>query len=207
MPFFEGRLQHGESAVYIEVARCLEVAFLSGVVAMTESEFKSSPAHSDTMSLLKAIWHLQIDWVSFLLWPCVFSLNMILPLYLSAEVTKQHGKTGVFTATLLLLAVGVIFSLCKPSATRIVILGSAVLALTQAFPVIQLVTGGLAYAFAVSLSLAEDVSDTPQITSELGGFLVTMLVGSVLLACASALGCVLARFAPDQWFRGDTESQ
>jgi hypothetical protein len=156
----------------------------------------------------------RIDGLAFAAWPAVFGLNMVLPLFFSTVVTEHHGRFGLCIASFVLLAGG--WALCAVSAStaRKVILGAALVAVTQFFPVLQIIAGSVSMGIAQSFQLVEggggdpdlDEQDIPQITSELGGFIVTMLVGGILLTCASLIGLALGPVLPERWLKSNAKA-
>ena len=156
----------------------------------------------------------RIDGPAFLAWPIVFGLNMVLPLLFSGEVTKRHGQLGLCIAALVLLVGGWVLCAWSGSTARKLILGSALVALTQVLPLLQIIAGSVSISIAQSFQLVEggggdpdlDEQFMPQITSELGGFVVTMLVGAILLTCASLIGLALGLALPARWFKPHSQA-
>jgi hypothetical protein len=144
-----------------------------------------------------------LDAVAFVAWPVVFGLNMIVPLAFGWDLARDHGRMGVCIAALFLLVAGWILCLRQRSIARKLILGATVTALSQFFPVFQFLAGIVAFAIAVSLGVAADGSDDGpiEITSELGGFVVTVLVGGMLLIGAAITGLLLGLVLPYSWFQ------
>jgi hypothetical protein len=132
-------------------------------------------------------------------------MNMALPLLFGLEVTRHHGLIGMCVASLLMLIVGWLFCMLKPAAARKLVLGSLAVALTQVFPILQIIAGSISIGIAQSLHLAMQGGDDPEfgiagINNELGGFVVTMFVGIILLSCAGMAGLVLGQVLPAKWF-------
>lgn len=141
-----------------------------------------------------------LDRNAFIMWAIVFGLNMVLPLLFSVEVTQHHGRFGMGAASLVLLIAGWVLCALSARTARKLILGAVIVALTQFFPILQIVAGSVSMGIAASIQQADggggdsgrDEVGFPEITSELGGFMVTMLVGGILLAFASIIGFVVS---------------
>ncbi len=138
----------------------------------------------------------RVDRVAFITWPIVFGLNMIVPLLFGLAITYEHGRIGLCAASGLLLAAGWLLCYASPPAARRLILGSAVLAFTQFLPIIQIFAGMIAISVVGSDPLFEEGPDV----TELAGFAMTFIVGTILLALAGGLGVLLGFVFPRSWF-------
>jgi hypothetical protein len=126
----------------------------------------------------------EIDYFSFCCWPFALALNLIVPLMLAWSITDKHGRIGMFSGIGLILAGGWIVCFYYPSIARRMI-GSAVFtAITQVFPIPQMIAGMIALSVVERLeaNLQDDVDrGFVLIFTELGGFVATMIVGAFLL--------------------------
>jgi hypothetical protein len=77
----------------------------------------------------------------------------------------------------------------RPHIAWKLIAGSGIFAVTQFFPILQIIAGALALELAatVGLPIFENASGVQEITSPLAGFVVTLLVGCMLMALAAAI--------------------
>ena len=141
----------------------------------------------------------RIDRVAFITWPIVFGLNMIVPLLFGLAITYEHGRIGLCVASGLLLAGGWLLCYASPPAARRLIVGSAVFAFTQFFPIIQLIAGMI----AISVTGSEGGFDEGPVVTEFTGFAMTLVVGTILLAFAGGLGVLLGFVLPRRWFNPD----
>jgi hypothetical protein len=143
---------------------------------------------------------MEIDGLAFAAWPIVFGLNLVIPLLLGWDMTREHGRIGVFLAAALLLTSGWAVCYARPSVARRLILGSTLTALSQLFPILQIVAGCIAVAVADSFALlGHGGHGGPAQFSEPGGFIVTLLVGCILLTFAGTTGWVLGLLLPKRW--------
>lgn len=127
------------------------------------------------------------------LWPILFGANMVIPLMAGMELLDVAGFYGVALATLLLLVSGWSLFVIWPALAVRVSAGSIVTALLQFFPILHFVIGIIAFSITVQLGHASDFKDDsgPKITSEVGGFLITFIMGSILLFTATGIGTLL----------------
>ena len=179
---------------------------------MTNPENPYRAPESDTTA--GAIRSGDLDRNAFITWAIVFGLNMVLPLLFSVELTQHHGRLGMCAASLVLLIAGWVLCALSARTARKLILGAAIVALTQFFPILQIVTGSVSMGIAASFQLADggggdldpDEGGFPEITSELGGFMVTILVGGILLTFASLIGLVLSLVFPQRSLKPDVNA-
>lgn len=118
---------------------------------------------------------------------------MVIPLMAGMELLDEAGVYGVALATLLLLVSGWALFVLWPALAVRVSVGSIVTALLQFFPILHFVIGIIAFSIALQLGHATDFTDDsgPKITSEVGGFLITFIMGSTLLLLATGIGTLL----------------
>lgn len=132
------------------------------------------------------------------MWPVVFLLNMIVPTLFGWQITREGGRLGMSAATALLLISGWWVCFIQPSNGRMLVLGAAILSLSQLFPVIQMVAGMVALAMCGFGINEDDGAMRP--VSEAGGFLITLIVGGILICLAAIVGLCLGWLLPQQWF-------
>ena len=108
----------------------------------------------------------------------------------------------LFLSGLVVLAGGWTLCYVSPPVARRLIVGGMMTAVSQVFPILHLILGVIALGIAGRLGSATPGDDVPidKISSELGGFFVTLLVGGGLLICAGAIGLVLGWLLPARWF-------
>ena len=94
----------------------------------------------------------------------------------------------------------------QPSIARKLILGSTVIAFSQMYPILQIIAGFVALGVAGGVGLVEDGEFMEQVSSELGGFVVTLLVGCILLIGATTIGLCLGLVMPHSWFQPAAET-
>ena len=128
-----------------------------------------------------------------IVWPFIFGANMIIPLLVGWEMIAEVGAIGAGLASLLLLLLGwVLFYVWPAFATRMSI-GAIFTAILQVFPIVHFIFGLIAFGITVELGQAIDISDDsgPGITTELGGFLITSLMGLMLLLLSLGFGVLV----------------
>ncbi|MEX1222975.1 MAG: hypothetical protein WEA31_00360 [Pirellulales bacterium] len=164
----------------------------------------ASPESSDASAAQDGRIARRIDTFAVFAWPIVFGVNLIVPALFGAEVTDEQGALGMMAACIMWLVLG--WSLCllhAPFARRLIV-GSVLTALSQVFPIIHLIAGMFAIdiATALGLHLGQD-HPVGNVTSEFGGFFVTLLVGGILIACAVVAGLVAGVVLPSRWMDGN----
>ncbi len=139
---------------------------------------------------------------SYVAWLFVFAINMAVPLYFSHPVTEYHGRLGLLFGALLLLALGYYICAVNRRFSSALIVGGAIIAITQVFPVIQIIAGmlGMTVGKAMGLASLGDDHGVPQITTEEGGFIVTLVTGGILMAAAACSGMLLRLVTPAHWW-------
>lgn len=155
-----------------------------------------SPTSIDTGASPTSDAPRRVDRVAFITWPIVFGLNMIVPLLLGLAITYEHGRIGLCAASGLLLAAGWLLCYASPPAARRLILGSAVFAFTQFFPILQIIAGMV----AISVTGNDPLFDEGSGITEFAGFAITLIVGVILLTLAGGLGVLLGFVFPRRWF-------
>ncbi|MBW3600364.1 MAG: hypothetical protein KY475_24250 [Planctomycetes bacterium] len=138
-----------------------------------------------------------IDKFAIIAWPVVFGLNIIIPAWFGWAVTGEHGRIGLCLASALFLASGWVLCYVRPAITRRLILGALVFAPSQFIPVVQIVAGIIAFIIAGALGLTGPDNDEP--TGEFGGFVITFIVGGILLMFAGVIGWIVGLILPQSW--------
>lgn len=126
----------------------------------------------------------------FIVWPIVFALNLIVPLLFGGQLVRENGMIGLSVAVGFFLIAGWYVCYASPAVARRLLVGSSITAITQLFPVIQLIAGILALGAVSTLGLSVDDGDLGigQISNDAGAFLATMITGSIIAAVAMLFG-------------------
>lgn len=159
----------------------------------------ASPESSDASAAQDGRIARQIDKFAVIAWPIVFGLNMIVPAMLGWNMTREQGRMGMFAASGVLLALGWWVCLVKNALARRLIVGSLLTALSQFVPVLQIGAGVAAVALASQLELADIGFANAENVTELGGFVITFVVGGILIACAGIAGLIAGLVLPQRW--------
>jgi hypothetical protein len=111
----------------------------------------------------------------------------------------------MFLALLALYGFGCVLCFFRPAAARTLIAGSIITGMSQLFPILHLLAGAVALGITAHFGMAVIGADThiDHFTSEVGGWLATVLVGAMVLLCAWALGLVLRLLLPGRWLRAN----
>lgn len=128
-------------------------------------------------------------------WLFVFTLNLILPLAFGMTVARGSARYGVAIAALVLLVVGLLFCSVRRKFARIAVVGGALIALTQFFPLLQVVAGLISVGIASNLEqglglVPANVAENPAdfagtcVWSGVGGFAATLTTGGLLMGAA-----------------------
>lgn len=133
-------------------------------------------------------------------WTAVFLLNMPIPLLLGGEVTKNHGRFGMFVAAATLLLLGGWFCVSQRKLGWSLAIGGVPIALSQLVPFLQMIAGIVALSIGEFFQQIENKDDAlPQVVGEPGGFLLTIVTGSLLMGAALALGLLMRALMPTRW--------
>jgi hypothetical protein len=131
-----------------------------------------------------------------LTWVVVYVTNSIVPLYLGLMLTANAGRLGMFFALGLLLAL--VYRVISIS-SRVEVafeVGGWVVAVSQFFPLLQVIAGGIGMVVTRTMGQATDgYRPLIYVQSELGGFVATILTGSILISVALSIGLLF------QWIR------
>jgi hypothetical protein len=137
--------------------------------------------------------------LTYVAWVFVFAVNMALPLLLSASVTREHGTLGMSVAALLLLALGCFICATRRKLATTLIGGGVLVGLSQLFPALHIIAGMIGMTLAQALGLADNGGNdgrSPLIINEYGGFVVTFVTGSILMAVAACTGMLIRFVTP-----------
>jgi hypothetical protein len=139
-------------------------------------------------------------------WTAVFLLNLPIPLLFAWDIGVLHGAVGMAAALIVAGLCGGWVCVLKPKFGFPLVVGGAVVALSQFFPALQLIAGAIAIAIGEMLGQVKPGRGDAvgQIASEAGGFLVTMITGLLLLTAAFAVGWPVQFLLPARWRRGPT---
>jgi len=139
--------------------------------------------------------------ILLIIWPFIFMANMILPMLFGWDLLDKAGSIGVLCATLALLIPGWLLIAIWPAAGKRLIVGAILMTLLQFFPVLHIILGVVAFEVTAYLGQATEMNDlqSASIDTELGGFIITMLVGSGLLAIATGMGTILYLILPKRF--------
>ncbi len=126
-------------------------------------------------------------------WPIVLAANLIVPLILGLEVTREGGRRGMGLAITLVWLMGhLACARSKAIAPRLVI-GGFFVGLSQLYPVLQVMAGMVALDIVSQTSMVGlNLIDMQYRLTELGGFLTTFLMGGQLVFAAILSGFAVA---------------
>lgn len=128
---------------------------------------------------------------------CIF--NLPVPLQVAWPMTESSGRIGMSIATVTLMAGGCwICANVRKKGVHLVT-GGVVVALSQILQVAQLVAAGasLVLGRALGLFAIQDDGFGGDVTSELGGFFITLSTGSLLMMLSAGSGFLLSKFILD----------
>ena|SRR5215469_8051735 len=119
-------------------------------------------------------------------WLTVFALNVIVPLLIGLGVTTSGGRIGMLLAMLVLLALG--FWICARAREVgfALVVGGVAVALSQVFPILQVMAGIFGFALAESIGLSGPRGGDLETLA--AGFAVTLATGGLLAAASLAAG-------------------
>lgn len=123
----------------------------------------------------------------WVIWIGVFAANLIVPLWRGWGVVEERGAIGMC------LGIGSCFFVATYAAIEryewlrfALPFGGTIVAASQIFPVLQMIAGFAGLLVASLLGQAD--RELLSVTSELGGFAVTIVTGGLLLTAAFGIG-------------------
>jgi hypothetical protein len=133
-------------------------------------------------------------------WLAVFAFNLIVPLFMGWGMTERQGRTGMVLAILVILASGLWICRSARQLGFALVVGGVAVALSQVFPILQVMAGILGFALANGIGLVADIptpaGDALNADTVVAGFVVTMTTGGLLLAASIVAGLAIRAVLP-----------
>jgi len=130
-------------------------------------------------------------------WCFVLLANIIVPMLFCAMLTNDDARLGVLVAVICFILAGGLVGL-QWNQTQVVLLrGGVITALLQMVPVLQIIAGLVAVQVCSDLGLATaNTDDHPlgNLETMLGGFVCTLVSGTLILLVALIAGGLLSFF-------------
>ena len=169
---------------------------------MDENNPYEAPSHAVHTPLPAANKSARAARFTYISWVFVFALNMAVPLLFSSSLTREHGKLGMSLAALLLFASGCYICAVARKLAAALIAGGVLVALSQLFPILQIIAGMIGMSVGETLGLARIGDGHPtQLFNEYGGFVVTFATGAILMAAAASAGMLMRSITPARWWQ------
>jgi hypothetical protein len=130
-------------------------------------------------------------------WLAVFALNLIVPLFLGWGVTAPEGRIGMLLAVLFILVLGLWICASARQVGFALVVGGVAVALSQVFPILQMMAGIFGFALAQGIGvLARDADGIAadvfhDVDTVAAGFVVTMTTGGLLVAASTVAGLAI----------------
>ncbi|RUL87884.1 hypothetical protein [Tautonia sociabilis] len=141
-------------------------------------------------------------------WLAVLLVNLPVPLMFGSWITDRDGTIGMGAAVVLLAGVGGWAILRSFRVGLALIVGGSAVALSQVVPMLQFVAGMIGVSLAKAIGLAEpgpwEEPTVPGVLGAAGGFVVTVVTGTLLLAVSLGIGLVLQVITPGRWWGLDS---
>lgn len=138
-------------------------------------------------------------------WAAVCLFNMPMPLLLSWDLTRRHGRGGMAAGAAALLFLGGGICAAWRKFGRALVIGGIPIGLSQFLPILHLMAGLVALAIGERLGrVKNDDAVVMEIRSEFSGFVVTMVTGTLLMAAAILAGLFIQAVAPSRWRKAAT---
>jgi hypothetical protein len=122
-------------------------------------------------------------------WAWVFIVNLPVALFFGTLVTTAIGAAGMWLGVAVLFLIGRRACFVARESVLTVVYGGWILAAFQFIPVGQIAAGIMGVGAVQGMGLANP--EMGPIHTALGGFLATIITGSLLLLAAAALGLVV----------------
>ncbi len=131
------------------------------------------------------------------LWIFVFVANLLMPVFFAWTVLEDGGGSGVLLGTALLLGISIVVLIQFPRLIRWTRIGGIVVAVSQLFPLLQIVAGSIGIGSAEIVGAARKLTPEEQdflIAPPLGfaaALVTTLVTGAVLLLVVLAFSLLL----------------
>ncbi len=139
-------------------------------------------------------------WLLSFEWTAVYLLNLVIPSFLAWTMTTAPARIGALGAIVILLAVGYCLCQVRPLWMLVTIRGSFLVAISQIFPILQIMCGALAIRSLIFIGWIEEANFREMLGTTASGFIVTMLTGGSLLLISAVLGLILMAISPRRWW-------
>jgi hypothetical protein len=137
----------------------------------------------------------------YFIWALVFAINCIAPVLFAINMTRDFGRLGVGIAVFMFLVMGWYFGRLHSRNAKRLVTGAIIVALTQFFPILQFISGFIAFSITEELGGVEKLDDEDfgfgEISSFFGGFVCTALTGGTLIGVAIVIGWVVVALISD----------
>jgi hypothetical protein len=146
-----------------------------------------------------------ISLMSMAAWPFWLGANLIIPVLFGLQFTGRSGRWGMAFAIVLFLIGGWCVCYSSRKLGRYLNIGAAILSFTQIFPLLQVVAGMFGVWVAVFIGCFQPATDidNAEVLNELGGFVVTSIVGCILLSVALFIGLIVVTLLTGTVFPAD----
>lgn len=139
-------------------------------------------------------------------WTAVLLFNLIVPTLFAWSMTSNEAKIGAAIAVLVIAAGGFFFCFKQPLPMLLAIRGGILVALSQVFPILQILCGALAIQAWTLIGSIRDSSFQEMLSTATAGFLVTLVTGLLLIAASLMAGLVMRWVTPERWWIVQTRS-
>ena len=122
-------------------------------------------------------------------WYVVFAVNLIVPGLLAINLVDRRGGLGVMIVAFAFLIAGRWACSAHPQFAKRLVVGAAIVAVSQLFPILQIISGLTAVELLSAFGLIDAGFETgvPELGIILGGAM-TMITGSILATCSLIIG-------------------
>ena len=138
----------------------------------------------------------------YLAWVAVFAFNMAVPLLFGLSMINWRGMIGMAVAIVVLMATGCWICATFREFGVSLVIGGMLIGLTQMVPILQFIAGMVGVTIGEVLGVFHmGDEDSPTRINEFGGFIVTLITGTILITMSAASGFLFLRLIPDHWWR------
>lgn len=134
-------------------------------------------------------------------WTVVLLCNSVVPLLIGwTEAQQGRGQLGIILAMGLCLVLGYVACIYMPLFAMIATRGGFLVALTQFFPVLQLLSGMIAIDTIRKTGIIPGQTLDSGSLGLVDAFLVTVATGSILIGISCLFGLLLRLVTPEGWW-------
>lgn len=146
---------------------------------------------------------------SYVIWAMMFGINLIVPIMFSSLVVQESGAVGMIVGIVVLLSTGWWINYRSARLGRVLTIGGFFVAVSQLVPIAHVFAGMIGLTITTELGAASQPGDDDpvgMIDSLWGGFICTIITGTILALLALIIGWIVTAIGRAMTNRGKSEA-